>query len=300
LNLVDWGSLNVLAVGLGDTVYLWNATTTKVNSLCTLPDETPVTSVSWMNNGKFVGIGNNSGGLEIYDVEKSTLIHTYKAHTQRVSSLSWNGNVISSGSRDRTIINRDIRSKKETISTLKGHRQEVCGLKWSPDSKELASGGNDNKLFVWSSNSDQHLYKFSDHAAAVKAIAWNPHQHGVLASGGGTADKKLRFWNTLNGSCINTIDTGSQICNISWSSNVNEFVTTHGFSQNQIMVWKYPSLTSIATLTGHTLRVLYLSVSPDGQTICTGAGDETLRFWNIFPPSKYKESYTSKILFEIR
>jgi cell division cycle 20-like protein 1, cofactor of APC complex len=24
-------------------------------------------------------------------------------------------------------------------------------------------------------------------------------------------------------------------------------------------------------------------MSPDGQTIVTGAGDETLRFWNIYP-----------------
>jgi cell division cycle 20-like protein 1 (cofactor of APC complex) len=51
-------------------------------------------------------------------------------------------------------------------------------------------------------------------------------------------------------------------------------------------VWKYPSMTKLATLTGHTYRVLYLSVSPDGQTIVTGAGDETLRFWNVFPGSK--------------
>ena len=39
----------------------------------------------------------------------------------------------------------------------------------------------------------------------------------------------------------------------------------------------------VATLTGHTYRVLYLAMSPDGQTIVTGAGDETLRFWNVFP-----------------
>jgi cell division cycle 20-like protein 1 (cofactor of APC complex) len=42
----------------------------------------------------------------------------------------------------------------------------------------------------------------------------------------------------------------------------------------------------LALLTGHTFRVLYLSVSPDGQTLVTGAGDETLRFWNVFPPMK--------------
>ncbi len=33
-------------------------------------------------------------------------------------------------------------------------------------------------------------------------------------------------------------------------------------------------------------RVLYLAMSPDGQSIVTGAGDETLRFWNVFPRSK--------------
>ena len=36
----------------------------------------------------------------------------------------------------------------------------------------------------------------------------------------------------------------------------------------------------------YTIRVLYLSMSPDGSNIVTGAGDETLRFWNIFPSIK--------------
>ena len=55
------------------------------------------------------------------------------------------------------------------------------------------------------------LHRFTDHVAAVKAIAWNPHQHGILASGGGTADQKLRFWNTLTGNLLQEVDTGSQV-----------------------------------------------------------------------------------------
>ena len=42
----------------------------------------------------------------------------------------------------------------------------------------------------------------------------------------------------------------------------------------------------IATLTGHTFRVLYLAMNPDGSSIVTGAGDETLRFWNVFPKAR--------------
>jgi len=54
-------------------------------------------------------------------------------------------------------------------------------------------------------------------------------------------------------------------------------------------------LKKIATLIGHTHRVLYLASSPDGNTIVTGAGDETLRFWNIFSGTSSNEEAKSKI-----
>ena len=53
--------------------------------------------------------------------------------------------------------------------------------------------------------------RFHEHAAAVKAIAWSPHQHGLLASGGGTADRCIRFWNTLTSTPLSCVDTGSQV-----------------------------------------------------------------------------------------
>ncbi len=115
---------------------------------------------------------------------------------------------------------------------LQGHKQEVCGLRWSFDDQQLASGGNDNKLMIWSLHNNQPLVKFSEHTAAVKAIGWSPHQNGLLASGGGTADRCIRFWNTNTLQPINFIDTGSQVCNLMFSKNVNEIVSTHGYSLN--------------------------------------------------------------------
>lgn len=66
---------------------------------------------------------------------------------------------------------------------------------------------------------------YTEHLAAVKAIAWSPHQHGLLASGGGTADRCIRFWNTLTGQPLQCIDTGSQVCNLAWSKHANELVS---------------------------------------------------------------------------
>ena len=73
-------------------------------------------------------------------------------------------------------------------------------------------------------------------------------------------------------------------------------MSTHGYSDNAIIVWKYPTMKKVATLTGHSMRVLYLAMSPDGESIVTGAGDETLRFWKVFPPAQgIKDKQTSLI-----
>lgn len=291
LNLVDWSSQDVLGVGLGKCVYLWSAKTANVTKLCDLQGaQDSVTSLQWADQGNHVAIGTHTGLVQIWDVEKEKLLRTMRGHTARVGALAWNSYVLSTGSRDRTIYHRDVRVPDHSIRSLHAHRQEVCGLRWNPSKDCLASGGNDNKLFVWDGLSTTPLHRFTEHTAAVKAIAWSPHQQGLLASGGGTADMKIRFWNTQTGALLSTIDTGSQVCNLAWNKTSNEIISTHGYSSgqvhNQVQLWRYPSLTQVATLTGHTMRVLYLAMSPSGQSIVTGAGDETLRFWDLNTPAR--------------
>uniref|UniRef100_A0A453GWF2 CDC20/Fizzy WD40 domain-containing protein n=1 Tax=Aegilops tauschii subsp. strangulata TaxID=200361 RepID=A0A453GWF2_AEGTS len=286
LNLVDWSSQNMLAVGLGTCVYLWSASSSKVTKLCDLGPRDSVCAVHWTREGSYLAVGTSLGDVQIWDSSRCKRIRNMGGHQTRAGVLAWNSTILSSGSRDKNILQHDIRVPTDYISKFSGHRSEVCGLKWSHDDRELASGGNDNQLLVWNQRSQQPVLRLTEHTAAVKAITWSPHQHSLVASGGGTADRCIKFWNTANGNMLNSIDTGSQVCNLAWCKNVNELVSTHGYSQNQIMVWKYPSMSKVATLTGHTLRVLYLATSPDGQTIVTGAGDETLRFWNIFPSMK--------------
>ena len=100
----------------------------------------------------------------------------------------------------------------------------------------LASGRNDNKVCIWDlrgstrnncgaagtsgtgdggtdeNPGDPPLWKFNNHTAAVKVLAWDPHMSGILATGGGTQDKYIRSWNTTTGTLLNELDTGSQVC----------------------------------------------------------------------------------------
>jgi cell division cycle protein 20 (cofactor of APC complex) len=299
LNLLSWGDNNIIAVALQKSVYLWHASDGSIDQLCTLDenDDDYVTSVEWCRESgqsNILSIGTAMSGIELWDVAAMKKIRTFQGHTARVSSLAWNGTTLTSGSRDSSILNHDMRSTRGSYSKFMGHQQEVCGLSWSPDGRVLASGGNENLLCLWDPASTQtqfdatsgdHLkpmYTFDQHQAAVKALAWCPFQRHTLASGGGTADRTIRMWNVANGTNTKTVDSGSQVCALQWNEQHKELLSSHGFSDNQLCLWKYPSMTKIKEFRGHTSRVLHLARSPDGSTIVSAGADETLRFWEIF------------------
>ncbi|KAI7998756.1 Cell division cycle 20.1, cofactor of APC complex [Camellia lanceoleosa] len=68
LNLLDWGSSNVLAIALGNTVYLWDATNGATSELVTIDDENdPVTSVKWAPDGRHIAVGLNNSNVQLWD-----------------------------------------------------------------------------------------------------------------------------------------------------------------------------------------------------------------------------------------
>uniref|UniRef100_U5EZT8 Putative anaphase promoting complex cdc20 cdh1 and ama1 subunit n=1 Tax=Corethrella appendiculata TaxID=1370023 RepID=U5EZT8_9DIPT len=302
LNLMDWSSENIITVALGSSVYLWNAATGIIDVLFENENGEHSCSLAWIQEGSILAVGTNSGTVELWDCQQMKRLRVMDGQTTRVSALAWNSYIVSSGSRDGSIVHHDVRSRDHNVATLSGHTQEICGLKWSTDAKYLASGGNDNLVNIWSTTSgalhtnSTPFCTFNQHQAAVRALAWCPWQSNVLASGGGTADRCIRFWNVSNQQLLNTVDTKSQVCGILFSKNYKELISCHGFANNQLTIWKYPSMTKQIDLTGHTARVLQMAMSPDGSTVMSAGADETLRLWNCFAPdptqSKKEKSAT--------
>lgn len=293
-----------------------------------------------------------------------------------MTSLSWNGRIISIGGRDEEIRHVDVRITtgakgrhalgvnrflrcSQSLGSYKYHKHEVCGLKWDGSGRFLASGGNDNVLCLWDirktgtsstihkdadhglsglqfqrrnslqdavRETSQPLAVLHEHTAAIKAIDWCPHRSNLLASGGGTLDKKLIIWDINHMKPLASVDTGSQICNLKWSpyppsfsaswdhdhsdlenifkNSELELLTSHGFTQNQLSLWKLTPTTAsknsyessqavdplvsmrklvpLLHLKGHMQRVVHMAIHPNSSMVTTGSGDETIRFWNIF------------------
>ena len=322
LNLLDWGKENIIAVALSEELYLWNDNNAKSTLLMSYENNNTssddsnnniITSLSWMQNGLYLGIGFPDGIIHLWDINKKIKLREIEAHFKRVSCLSWNNNILSSGSKDAYIKNFDIRLKYPEISKIKKHKQEICSLRYSIEGDLLASGGNDNMAYIWDvrnlknnifnfllneNNNNNNPYEIKPysinnlHQAAVKAMNWCPWKRHVLATGGGSKDKSIKIYSWDCNKLIRNINTGSQVCALVWNEKEKEIISSHGYNKNQIIFWNYEKNKKICELKGHMNRVLYMTKSPDEIFICTGSGDETLRFWKI--NDERKEKYNLK------
>lgn len=296
LSLVDWSRSNILAVALNADVYLWNAITGDIKLLFALESPEYISSLSWIQEGSHIAVGNSLNDIEIWDAESERKLRVMRGHSQRVNCLAWNAHMLTSGSKSGLIYHHDVRVPQHHVGTLNGHSgSEVCGLSWSPDGRLLASGANDNSVNIWSSSnitldadniSPIHSLQ---HMSGVKALAWCPWRSHLLATGGGTGDRNIRVFNSTNGNCLYHVDTKSQVSGLEWSEEHQELISAHGYHSYELNIWKYPSLSKVTELRGHSARILDISISPDKSTVVSLGADETLRFWDCFQVDSQKK-----------
>jgi len=283
LNLLDWSSGNQVAIGLERNVYVWSADEGTVSSLLETSPDTYISSVKWSGDGAYVGVGLGTGEVQIWDVAEGVKIRSMFGHDTRVGVMGWSKHLLSTGARSGLVFNHDVRIAEHKVAELVSHTSEVCGLEWRSDGAQLATGGNDNLVSIWDARS-LAVPKFTktNHKAAVKALAWCPWNMNLLATGGGSYDRHIHFWNTTSGARVNSIDTGSQVTSLRWSTHYREIVSSSGFPDNSLSIWSYPTLVRNVEIPAHESRVLHSCLSPDGQMLATAAADESLKFWKVF------------------
>lgn len=232
LNILDWKE-DYVAIALRESVFLYNTETTEVSEVYAMGSGY-ISSIKL--HGDMLFIGESIGAIRAYDMVKEEFVGERQSHYTRVGALSANQSIITSGEKEGMIVNNDLRCSK-AISKFTGHTQEVCGLKWSPNKDYLASGSNDNTVKIWKMSSPMAT-TLTGHSSAVKAFDWCKWKTNVLCTGGGAKDKSLRLWDVVGGKEIKRIATDSQVCTLTYLSRYKEMITSHGYQQNDLKLWK--------------------------------------------------------------
>lgn len=230
-SLLEW-SRDIIYYAVENCVHAYNFHSAEATVVLELPGTT-ITAVKYNPQSGVLCLGTGDGTLVLVDpvVQKA---ERYACHRARIGALELFGGSVITGSRDRRARIFDLRAKA-SVGMFTAHFQEVYGLALSSAETHLASGGNDNRAFVYDLRSSiQPLAKLGGHRAAVKALSWAPESSSRLLTGGGTADKTIRMWDISTSPRVtHSRAFDSQICNLRWLRD-DTALATFGYSNDDI------------------------------------------------------------------
>jgi WD40 repeat protein len=198
-------------------------------------------------------------------------------HSQPVwaTAISANGQVLASGSQDRTIKVWNA-ATGQLQRTLTGHKDTVRSLAMSADGRILASGSGDTKIKLWNLPQGKLISTFSGHSSPVWSVAIAPDGKILISA---SEDGSINIWNLRTGA-VKTIESAhsNRIFSIALSPDKQTFAT--GSLDKTIKLWNLSTGKLIRTIDKHTDAVRTVAYSPDGTQFASGSWDKTIYIWN--------------------
>ncbi len=134
----------------------------------------------------------------MWDIASRTIKYSFTGHEQDIYSLDFarNGEIIASGSGDRTVRLWELRSN----SQIANYQIEdgVTTVAISPDNKFVAAGSLDKSVRVWDIQTGQLVVRLEGehgHKDSVYSVAFAPSGNRLVS---GSLDKTIKFWELSN------------------------------------------------------------------------------------------------------
>ena len=182
------------------------------------------------------------GSYAVWQLPDFQLLHHRTLTPLKVRCVAfrngWNEMAIGCGDGTIRIINTDT---FEQLARLEGHDTDfsVNALAYTPNGKQLISGGRDARLAFWDLASGYELlYKIPAHNFAIYSIVFHPTKP-IYATG--SMDKTIRIWEVGKMRPLKTIDLSNgghrnSVNKLLWSD-FNDYLISTG-DDRTIKVWK--------------------------------------------------------------
>ncbi|OHT14796.1 hypothetical protein TRFO_42885 [Tritrichomonas foetus] len=283
---IDWSVKDMIGLALDTKTVLVNPRTfTKTKLRINSAD---AVSLKFNSTGNILALGSLLGPVRLFDVETENLIRTFP----NVESVAYSidasvDNILVSAHEIGFICLSDFREDNSSNNNNNNSIQKCVGNQclravFSPDGIRVAVSHQNTLVSIFDiRNFEQPISTNKDHTSVIHPISWSPKNPNLIVTGGGMTDRTIRIWNTQSGKVFKQVDAASQICNLFWSKNNNEIISTQGFTANNIFFWNDSDLKNTGQIKGHKNRILYAAISPDHNTLATLTESDPLQFWDL-------------------
>ncbi|MEH2376853.1 serine/threonine-protein kinase [Nostoc sp.] len=167
--------------------------------------------------------------------------------------------------------------KVSLANTLQGHENSVLSVAISPDSKTIASSGDDRTIKLWNLATGKQISSLNGYSQQVNVVVISPDGKTLVS---GSNDNTIKIWNLATRKLIRTLDGHSDSVHALAISADSETLVS-GSDDKTIKIWDLATGEQIRTLVGHTFWVRSLAISPDGLILASGSFDKTIKIWNL-------------------
>ncbi|KAG8792129.1 hypothetical protein FRC12_007068 [Ceratobasidium sp. 428] len=172
----------------------------------------------------------------------------------------------------------DTYTGQKLLGELRGHRDLIDGLAFSPDGRTLASGAGDKTLRLWDTETGDLVLGPLDHTDAVMSVVFSLDGQYVVS---GSYDYTVRMWDVRTGKAARepialALETLESIALMPGG----RLAVCGSYYNYNVTVCDLDSSAVLFEWVGHTKRVASLSCSPDGRLLASSSSDKTIRFWD--------------------
>lgn len=175
----------------------------------------------------------------------------------------------------------------QPVSTLRGHRDGVLSLAFSPTGETLVTGSQDQTLGVWDVSRGLwdavmgiRVHTLRVQTGAVTCVAF--HRDGTLLASG-SDDRAVRLWSTESWQMQTTINTGRKgACHLAFSPDGKTLAAVWS-SRGPAILWDMASRQEWGKLrlrTEEDFEDYALAFSPDGSKLAVLSADD-VRLWDL-------------------
>ena len=202
-------------------------------------------------------------------------------HADHVLCVEFNplGDVLASGSHDKSIFLWKTHGECENFGVLRGHKNAVVDVHWLPGD-HLVSCSADRTVRIWDALAGEQIKKLTEHTDIVNACASLKEGPPLCISG--SDDKTCRLWDLRSKHSIRTYSEDYQITAVEFAPGGDTVFTGGIESVIKALDLRKDDSPSLV-LKGHSDTVTGMKLSPDASYLLTNSMDNTMRSWDIRP-----------------
>ncbi|XP_034519621.1 WD repeat-containing protein 38 [Ailuropoda melanoleuca] len=248
-----------------------------------------VNSSAFSPDGRRLLTASEDGCVYGWETQSGRLLWRLSGHAGPVKfcRFSPDGRLFATTSCDCTIRLWDVAETK-CLHVLKacslsnpvsaGHQRSVETVSFSPDSKQLASGGWDKRVKLWEVQSGQMLRHLGDHRDSIQSSDFAPGSDSLAT---GSWDSTICIWDLRMGTpVIFHQELEGHSGNISCLCYSASGLLASGSWDKTIHIWKPSTRSLLVQLKGHVTWVKSIAFSPDASQLASAGYSHMVKVWD--------------------